>query len=110
MGSDAAKRAGNNHAAQKKDLKIESQRLCQQAPDQTGCKEAVIQALVGSQHPGADGEVRFQPEYLATGRFVPEKHFQCHKGNVLYSDKKYGTVCDQAHQLFVSINERGPEH
>src|SRR5690606_37556100 len=82
-----AKHARHDHAAQEKNLDVMSGGAQQQAPDQSGDQETVVQTLVGGQRLGGGGEIGFQAKSLAPQRFVPENHLEHHEIQVQHGDQ-----------------------
>ncbi len=81
------------------DLIAEGQIGMQQAPDQAGGEEAVVETLVRRHHLGGLCLFRLQAERAAAGRGRPEKHLEDEDVDVFERDERDQCRCDIGHAV-----------
>jgi len=73
-GGDRAVDAGHDHAGQEEDLEAEV--AVDEAPDQSGGQEAVVEPLIGGEGLAGRGELRRRAERRPRARRGPQEHFE----------------------------------
>ena len=81
------KNAGDDHATQEKYSKRDSVIFANEAPDQTGRKEPIVETLIRSENSGLFSKLRSETERPQSCWFGPKKHLQNQDVQVLNCDK-----------------------